>query len=211
MRVFVASTRIQGRVIRYITHGSETSQKTLFFFHGYGEGGSIRSSKKYGPFAWPKMIPRDMFIVYPICPGFCLWDADVLVDFIYEVCKRHSGERRLYAAGVSMGGYAIWNIVKRIPTLFDAALVFASGGDSVQKIGLRYVLFDPSSLRDTKTRIWAFHGRHDVVVPLSHCRRLVDATPGARLTVFAYKGHTGTMREAMRHRDMYDWLVNRIP
>ena len=211
MRVFVASTRIKGRAIRYIAHGDERNKHTLFFFHGYGESGSIRSSKKYGPFAWPKMIPRDMFVVYPICPGFCLWDADILVDFIHEVCQRHSGERRLYAAGVSMGGYAIWNIVRRAPTLFDAALIFASGGDAVQQIGLRYVLFDPESLRHAQTRIWAFHGQHDLVVPLSNSKRLVNATPNARLTVFAFKGHTGTMRQAMRHKDMYDWLVNGSP
>ena len=171
----------------------------------------MRSATKYGPLAWPDVIPANLLVVQPICPSFRVWNVDSLILFIEELSVRLKHKKHMYAAGVSMGGYAVWCILSRRPSLFDSVLTFASGGDMVQRIGLRYTLFDLSMLRRTQTRVWSFHGRRDLVIPLSHCVKLVHMTPGAQLTVYARKGHRQTMREAMRYSEMYDWMFEKRP
>src|SRR5262249_44984026 len=53
---------------------------------------------------------------------------------------------RVYLVGLSMGGYGVWDLLCRAPSLFAAAVAICGGGDEAQAERLRGL------------PIWAFHG-----------------------------------------------------
>ncbi len=70
---------------------------------------------------------------------------------------------RVYATGVSMGGYGTWDAIQRRPDLFAAAMPICGGGDAHLVWKIR------------ETPIWAWHGSADDVVPVSRSRDMVSA------------------------------------
>jgi predicted peptidase len=70
---------------------------------------------------------------------------------------------RLYITGLSMGGYATWDLITRYPTLFAAAVPICGGGD------------ETTAHRILRLPIWAFHGAQDPAVPVARSRNMVSA------------------------------------
>lgn len=70
---------------------------------------------------------------------------------------------RVYAGGISMGGYGAWDLVSRRPELFAAVLPICGGGDSAQAEALRHVA------------VYTLHGDQDSAVPVSRSRDMVRA------------------------------------
>ena len=70
---------------------------------------------------------------------------------------------RLYALGISMGGFGTWELIGQRPGLFAAAVPICGGGDP----GFAKSL--------AKTPVWAFHGGNDEIVPPEFSRRTVNA------------------------------------
>ena len=70
---------------------------------------------------------------------------------------------RIYATGISMGGYGTWDAVQRRPGLFAAALPICGGGDTACATRIRDV------------PIWCFHGDADGAVPVCRSRNMVAA------------------------------------
>ena len=70
---------------------------------------------------------------------------------------------RIYATGISMGGYGTWDAVQRRPGLFAAALPICGGGDTACAMRIRDV------------PIWCFHGDADGAVPVCRSRNMVAA------------------------------------
>ena len=70
---------------------------------------------------------------------------------------------RIYATGISMGGYGTWDAVQRRPELFAAAMPICGGGDTHLAWKIRDV------------PIWVWHGDRDNVVPFSRSRDMVAA------------------------------------
>lgn len=72
---------------------------------------------------------------------------------------------RIYATGLSMGGFGTWDIIERNPKLFAAALPICGGADTAKsKVAL---------IKDMP--IWTFHGAIDGIVPVSGTRQMVAA------------------------------------
>ena len=70
---------------------------------------------------------------------------------------------RIYVTGVSMGGFGTWDILRRDPGTFAAAVPMSGGGD-------------PSTAALIKdTPIWAFHGSADNVVSVDTTRNMIQA------------------------------------
>lgn len=70
---------------------------------------------------------------------------------------------RVYATGISMGGYGTWDLVSRRPEVFAAALPICGGADVAQ------------ASRIAGIPIWTFHGSKDPTVPVIRSRSILIA------------------------------------
>ncbi len=88
---------------------------------------------------------------------------------------------RIYVTGVSMGGFGTWDILRRDPKTFAAAVPMSGGGDPSTA----------SAIKDTP--VWAFHGSADNVVSVDSTRNMVaaltDAGGSLNYTEVAGGGH----------------------
>src|SRR5262249_50592942 len=70
---------------------------------------------------------------------------------------------RLYATGLSMGGYGTWDTVVRNPTKFRAAVPICGG-------------YDETTVAPIATLpIWAFHAADDSTAPVQRTRAILNA------------------------------------
>ncbi len=110
---------------------------------------------------------------------------ELSVNLIDKLAKEFSIDRsRLYVVGYSMGGFGAWLAASRHPNLFAAAVPIAGGGD-------------PSYIVGTSTKIWAFHGTTDKVVPVRRSRQMVDALKKAGKDV-KYTEYPGVNHQAWK-------------
>lgn len=99
---------------------------------------------------------------------------DVIADFNVDT-------HRLYATGLSMGGFGAWDVISRYPSTFAAAVPMSGGGcvNSAPTIA--------------NIPVWAFHGSADGAVPVSGSRDMINALNAAGghplYTELAGQGH----------------------
>ena len=159
----------------------------MLFMHGAGERGNGNHAHvdTILPqiFDDPRSSAYNSIIIAPQCPEEKQWvytpwakgnysvdavvesrELQAVVEIIGEVCRDYNVDRsRIYATGLSMGGFATWDLLARHSGLFAAAMPVCGGGD-------------PS-----KARIFAdipirtFHGLLDDVVPTEGTRELYSA------------------------------------
>jgi predicted peptidase len=107
---------------------------------------------------------------------------------------------RVYATGLSMGGYGTWRLVAAYPERFAAAVPICGGGEA-----------DKTACSLRRVPIWAFHGALDEVIPLAKSREMVDAVRCAggqvRFTVYRDVAHNSWVR-AYDNQEVYDWLLS---
>lgn len=70
---------------------------------------------------------------------------------------------RIYVVGLSMGGFATWDLLARHPGRFAAAVPICGAGDTTKASLMR------------NTPLWVFHGDKDNVVPVAGSRNMVEA------------------------------------
>ncbi len=157
----------------------------VIFFHGVGESGTNNDAQLKHPmngFFTPKSMHKyEYFALAPQVPLGSKW-VDVswiapshhqpdhpaeymamAMDLLDSFIKTNPVDtNRLYITGVSMGGYATWDVITRYPGKFAAAAPICGGGDEHQ------------AYKALKTAIWAFHGAKDQVVKVSRSRNMVD-------------------------------------
>lgn len=201
----------------------------ILFLHGYGERGdnglletdiglprAIRERDKAMPFV----------VVMPQCPAgeHVFTDPDIeavaLAELKQSTKEFHGDPDRTYLTGLSMGGYATWNIAARHPGIF-AAYVPVCGGvqpnhDHPQlKSSL---LADPSihdpyaeiALRIGKTPVWIFHGDTDPSVPVEESRKMAEALRAAggdvKYTEYPSVAHDSWVK-AYAEPELVPWLL----
>ena len=113
--------------------------------------------------------------------------------------------RRVYLAGVSMGGFGAWHFASQHPRRF-AAVVSICGGSPVVS-GDR---FGTVARGVGRTPVWVFHGAEDRIVPVSESRRMVEAlraVEGSRVRYSEYAGvgHNVWMN-ALAEPGLLPWL-----
>ena len=102
------------------------------------------------------------------------------MEIIDDVRSRYPVDpNRIYVMGISMGGYATWELLQRRPELFAAALPCCGGGD----VALAPRLVD--------VPIWTFHGAADKSVPVSRTRDMVAAIKAAGGMKIEYREYPG--------------------
>ncbi len=145
----------------------------MLFLHGAGERGDhVQQVAVHGPL---KLVNagRDLpfIIVAPQCRRRQLWSNDRLLQLLDHAAQIFKAdEKRIYIVGLSMGGYAAWNLGLCHPEKFAAIVPISGGGDL-----LDIILVNPEHAAALKTLpVWAFHGAKDPVVPVNESQRTVD-------------------------------------
>lgn len=123
---------------------------------------------------------------------------------------------RVYAVGLSMGGYGILDLALRFPDTF-AALVCVCGGLVAPLVfpGMSAELpdADPYSAFArclANKPVWLFHGEYDPIIPVSESRNLKAGFDGVgqpiRYTEFAECGHNA-WDPAFNDPGLWKWLL----
>ena len=225
---------VQGKTYRYevfVPANWNKQQKwpVILFLHGYGERGenglretdiglphSIRKSKKLSPFV----------IIMPQCldGDHVFTDQDMeavaLAEFQQSMKEFHGDPERVYLTGLSMGGYATWNIAARHPGIF-AAYVPVCGGVQPNKDHptVKASLFGDPAIPDPyaeiarrigKTPVWIFHGDADPTVPVEESRKMAAAlrAAGGNVKYTEYPGvaHDSWVK-AYDEPELFPWLL----
>ena len=195
----------------------------VVFYHGAGgrgsdnfgqirDAGAIRAFVKAGLFS-----DRPCYLLAGRVPKGQLW-VDVAwstlehrmpaisdpMRLMFEVIDAHLSDSslqidpdRVYAMGLSMGGYGTWDAIQRRPGLFAAAVPICGGGDK-------------SRGRDLAALpIWAWHGDRDKVIRVSRSRDMIAAIKAAggapKFTELPGVGHN-SWSACWKSEEMWKWL-----
>ena len=88
-------------------------------------------------------------------------------------------EDRIYAMGLSMGGFGTWDLLMRHSDIFAAGVPICGGGDPTMAEQL------------VNVPIYTFHGSNDTTVPVAGTREMAQALENAGSTVFTYEELAG--------------------
>lgn len=203
----------------------------LLFLHGSGErGDDVWAVAKHGP---PKLLRADtpapadesssdhaqrtaarnalvenFIVVSPQCPKNTWWDTTALLALLDEVSKNEKVDpSRVYLAGLSMGGYGVWELGLAHPERFAAVIPVCGGGS----FG---TLFQSHTLKRQELRtlaVWAFHGAKDETVPVTESERMVERLQAlkvreAKLTVYPDARHD-SWTATFANPEIYQWLL----
>ena len=140
---------------------TEKNLPVIIFLHGIGQrgsGGFVPVSGAGGALASHYLGQVPAIILLPQCRAGMYWsnaamDEMVVGALLQTVEEFQADAKRIYLAGVSMGGYGVWHFALHHPKKF-AAFVSLCGGSSI-KNGDR---FSPVAEAVGKTPAWVFHG-----------------------------------------------------
>lgn len=191
----------------YLPPGSPSAAgwPLLLFLHGAGErGNDLSLVNKHGP---PKLITQGedfpFVVISPQCPFDQWWAMQEngiglakLVEQVYADCP--IDPERMYATGMSMGGYGTWHLAATYPELFAAIVPICGGVNRSQAAALQNI------------PVWAFHGREDDIVPLIRSQEIIDELTkigsDAKLTIYDNVRHD-SWSATYANREIYDWLL----
>jgi predicted peptidase len=184
-------------------YGTDSSRTwpLLLFLHGAGERGSdLELVKVHGP---PKLIEAGkkfpFVVISPQCPQESAWVPPALEALIESIQRKYRiDSERIFVTGLSLGGYATWELALRHPERYAAIIPVCGAGDPARA----------DRLRDLP--VWAFHGAKDDVVPLSGSQDMIAAIKAAggnpRFTVYPQAGHD-CWTETYANDEIYAWLM----
>ncbi len=158
----------------------------VLFLHGAVERGTDNAAQlKHGVLPiveGAKKLGQPVFLIAPQCPEGRYWspinlengrllEADkpnALLEAILALVDETAAKspvdmKRFYVTGVSMGGFATWDLLGRVPDRIAAAIPICGGGDPAL------------AGRFSNVPIRAFHGEIDSVVPVSSTREIIAA------------------------------------
>lgn len=174
------------RLLKPVAYSSDQHYPLIVFFHGFEERGidNVLSLTHIAPLFTKGIQLKNYpcFVLVPQCPPDSHWvdeawqaDAHTLADvptqplalamgLIDEITQNYPVDsQRIYLSGISMGGFATWELLARQPEKFAAAVPICGGGD--EKMAFRF--------KDVP--VWAFHGRQDQVVKPERSRNMIMA------------------------------------
>lgn len=159
-------------------------------------------------------LPNDPTLPGRSFPGFVLfpqmlngWNANTVQDAIRLVrliAKKYNiDENRIYIEGLSAGGYAVYEAVKRAPWLFASVHTMSAVSDA----GLGTYNMYP---KVAHIPMWTFQGGQDTdpkpSETLGYVKRFREAGGNIRYTLYPELAH-GTWNKAMNEADYFIWML----
>ncbi len=216
-----------GTIVKYRWSAPETVEpgKTyplVLFLHGAGERGTDNTAQlKHGVLPileGAKKLNQPVFLIAPQCPEGRWWSPidretghlteagkpNPLVDAVLALAgetmaRQPVDPKRFYVTGISMGGFATWDVLGRIPEKIAAAIPICGGGDPAL------------AGRFTQVPIWTFHGETDPTVPVSTTREMVAALEkaGGKPKVTYYPGvEHNSWTQTYDNPEVIRWLLD---
>jgi predicted peptidase len=181
-------------------YNSSKKYPLVLFLHGAGERGNDNEKQLvHGAKLFLKEENRKNFpaiIVFPQCPANSFWsnvqfkmeDGKRVLEFqeageptiamklaqelLFHIKQTYAvANKQIYVGGLSMGGMGTFEMVRRNPKLFAAAIPICGGGNPATASKLK------------KTKWWVFHGGKDDVVPVSLSEQMVGALKKVKASV----------------------------
>lgn len=198
----------------------------LVFMHGAGERGVDNeqqinvalphifddpASPAYSSIIIAPQCPEDRQWVYTPWEKGCYSVADVtesrecsaVIEILRHIVSEYNVDRsRIYVTGLSMGGFATWDLMSRHPSVFAAGMPVCGGGDpSCAKI-----------LADIPIR--TFHGMLDASVPVEGTREMYAAIKALGHGRIRYKefenGYHGIWDDVYSDEHNIRWLYSNV-
>lgn len=213
----------KGESLRYLlfvpaNYDARKKYPLVLWLHGGGARGEdlkliLSWGDKHGPLFFARTDNQSAFpsfILAPQCPPGKLWadpySSEPLeqIRLVMEILNKLQTEyainsARLYVIGISMGGYATWDIIARRPNAFAAAVAICGGGDASKARAM------------VNTPIWTFHGDKDEQVNVSESRKMIEAIRMAggkpRYTEYKGIGHN-SWEAAFKEQDFLSWIYS---
>ncbi|HCY43753.1 MAG TPA: hypothetical protein DHV48_20860 [Prolixibacteraceae bacterium] len=216
---------------RFYQPQSGTAGKKLplvIFLHGAGERGFDNRTQfqRFAPILFWEKYP--CFVLAPECPSKTpdssnaesvwvdtpfgaashqmnvnpTWPLKLVMQLIDKTIRDYPVDKnRIYITGLSMGGYATWEILQREGKRFAAAIPVCGGGDPAYASTIKPV------------NLWVFHGSDDRTVPVKRSRDMVAAVQavGGNVTYTEYPGvgHDSWGR-TYSNPEVWDWLFHQV-
>ena len=121
------------------------------------------------------------------------------IDSYVQNQKNQVDPNRIYAMGLSMGGYGTWDAIQRRPNFFAAAVPICGGGD--KSIAKKLV----------NLPIWAWHGEKDTVIKPSRSRDMIEAITKAggtpKYSEIKGRGHNSWI-DCWKSQELWSWLYS---
>jgi len=191
------NTTLPYRIFVPEDYDSTKSYPLLLCLHGAGERGidneiPIRKHSLAVSWANPESQKKNpSIIVAPQCPKKKKWsyvdwgkgsynidtipigkEMQTVVDLLDTLLQDFNiDEKRQYVTGLSMGGYATWDITTRYPDRFAAAIPMSGAGDPTKALLFKNL------------PIWSFHNTNDQIVPVKGSREMVEAMENSDIKV----------------------------
>ena len=173
----------------------------IIHFHGAGSrGDNVEILKNQSIMQYAndtKDFPFVMFL--PQCSANTWFDLfEQLKAFVKTVVALpYVDKNKVFLSGVSMGGYASWQMLMSEPDIFRKAVICCGGG----------IYWNAARI---KTSVWAFHGTDDPIVFFEESEKMVNAvnrTGGnAKLTEYKGIGHN-CWEKTYSSPEIYKWLL----
>lgn len=133
------------------------------------------------------------------------WPLDLVFSLMDSIIQGNSAfdKSRFYLTGLSMGGYATWEVLQRRSNFFSAAIPICGGGDTT---------FGKSLVN---IPIWMFHGKNDKAVPVirtvemfNPIKKELGSNPlKAKMTIYENKGHL-IWNDTYDNLEVINWLLS---
>lgn len=176
----------------------------LLHLHGAGSRGNdfsaFNDSVVLGVVKKEDSPLRNCFVVIPQCHTDTWFDIfgdllSLVKELYYWPCVDKS---KFLASGISMGGYAIYQVMMSLNTLFHKGIVCCGGG----------MYWNAGRLWNIPLRI--FHGQNDPVVKVEEAiwmtERINESGGNAQLTIFPDCDHNCWDNTYLNY-DNLEWLV----
>lgn len=213
--------------ILYPENYDKSKEYPLFIFlHGSGERGCDNEKQLiHGSSMFTKAENRQLFpsiVVFPQCPQNGYWapiqesengfsfvnskkptePMQLVIRLIKQLKKTETVDpKRLYVAGLSMGGMGTFDLICRKPKMFAAA-VSICGGVNVERL-----------YKVTKMPIRIIHGDADKAVSIDYSQKAYDklkanGATNVELIVFEGVGHN-SWDSAFKMDDFLKWIYSK--
>jgi len=173
----------------------------IVHFHGAGSRGTNLSVLRHQSIVSYAKTAEDFpfVMLLPQCSHNSWFDIfERLKSFVKAAIKLpYVDETKVYLSGVSMGGYASWEMLMSEPEIFKKAIICCGGGIYANAARI-------------KTPVWAFHGTDDPIVFFEESKKMVEAVnrSGGNATLTEYKGIKHNCWEmTYSNPEIYSWLL----
>ena len=190
----------------YYPKNFDPKKKYPLFFHLHGAGSRGNDFKEFEGSTILAMLNRgdtplsEAVCVFPQCHDDTWFDEfNELLDLVEETVKLpFVDKKRATGSGISMGGYAMYQVLMCKPELFNKAFICCGGG----------MYWNNGRLKNIKFRI--FHGEKDTAVYPEESKRmyarLLEAGADVKLTLYEDLDHN-CWDASYTNLDNLKWIV----